>query len=78
MLALAAITARTASARPRRPCSTRRGAFDGDVVEVQLAHDTDKKRRRRDDVVRRHLSKGDKNTIRSIITVRPIGPKACV
>lgn len=35
------------------------GAFDGDVVEVQLAQDTDKKRRRRDDVVRRHLSKGD-------------------
>ena len=39
--AQAATTARPASARPRRPCSTRR-AFDGDVVEVQLAHDTQK------------------------------------
>ncbi|TCU65483.1 hypothetical protein EDE08_11397 [Bradyrhizobium sp. R2.2-H] len=29
------------------------GAFDGDVVEVQFAHDTEKKPRRRDEVVRR-------------------------
>ncbi|WP_407168497.1 hypothetical protein [Bradyrhizobium sp. ORS 111] len=29
------------------------GAFDGDVVEVQLAHDTEKKRRRPDEVVGR-------------------------
>ncbi len=43
------------------------GAFDGDVVEAQLAHDTEeKKRRRRDEVVRRQLGKGDKNKIRGI------------
>jgi integrase len=43
------------------------GAFDGDIVEAQLAHDTDeKKRRRRDEVVRRQLAKGDKNKIRGI------------
>ncbi len=43
------------------------GAFDGDVVEAQLAHDTDKKkRRRRDEVVRRQLGKCDKNKIRGI------------
>ena len=42
------------------------GAFDGDVVEAQLAHDTRKKRRRRDEVVRRQLGKGDKNKIRGI------------
>ena len=43
------------------------GAFDGDVVEAQLAHETDeKKRRRRDEVVRRQLGKGDKNKIRGI------------
>jgi integrase len=43
------------------------GAFDGDVVEAQLAHDTEeKKRRRRDQVVRRQLGKGDKNKIRGI------------
>jgi hypothetical protein len=43
------------------------GAFDGDVVESQLAHDTEeKKRRRRDEVVRRQLGKGDKNKIRGI------------
>jgi integrase len=43
------------------------GAFDGDVVEAQLAHETDeKKRRRREEVVRRQLGKGDKNKIRAI------------
>jgi integrase len=43
------------------------GAFDGDVVEAQLAHETDeKKKRRRDEVVRRQLAKGDKNKIRGI------------
>jgi integrase len=43
------------------------GAFEGDVVEAQLAHDTEeKKRRRRDEVVRRQLGKGDKNKIRGI------------
>ncbi|MGY3449792.1 tyrosine-type recombinase/integrase [Bradyrhizobium sp. USDA 4353] len=43
------------------------GLFDGDVVEAQLAHETDeKKRRRRDEVVRRQLAKGDKNKIRGI------------
>lgn len=43
------------------------GGFDGDVVEAQLAHETDeKKRRRRDEVVRRQLAKGDKNKIRAI------------
>jgi hypothetical protein len=31
------------------------GAFDGDVVEAQIAHDTEKKRRRRDEVLRRQL-----------------------
>ncbi len=65
----------------RSTASTRlneEGAFDGDVVEVELGHDTDKKRQRRDDVVRRHLRKGDKNNIRGIITVRPIGSTACV
>jgi integrase len=36
------------------------GAFDGDVVEARLAHDTEEKRRR-DEVVRRQLAKGDKN-----------------
>jgi hypothetical protein len=36
-------------------------------VEAQLAHDTEeKKRRRRDEVVRRQLGKGDKNKIRGI------------
>jgi hypothetical protein len=36
-------------------------------VEAQLAHDTEeKKRRRRDEVVRRQLGKGDKNKIRAI------------
>ncbi|WP_316172194.1 hypothetical protein [Bradyrhizobium sp. SZCCHNRI3037] len=41
--------------------------FDGDVVEAQLAHETDeKKRRRRDEVVRRQFGKGDKNKIRGI------------
>jgi hypothetical protein len=34
------------------------GAFDGDIVEAQLAQDTEKKRRRRDEVVRRQLGKG--------------------
>jgi hypothetical protein len=29
-------------------------------------------------VVRRHLSKGDKNNIRGPIIVQPIGPTACV
>jgi integrase len=43
------------------------GAFDGDVVESQLAHSTEeKKRRRRDEVVWRQLGKGDKNKIRGI------------
>ncbi len=43
------------------------GAFDGDVVEAQLAHETEeKRRRRRDEVVRRQLAKGDKNKIRGI------------
>jgi integrase len=42
------------------------GAFGGDVVEAQLVHGTEKGRRRRDEVVRRHLSKGDKNNIRGI------------
>jgi ribosome modulation factor len=34
-------------------------------METQLAHDPEKKRRRRDEVVRRHL-RGDKNNIRGI------------
>ena len=43
------------------------GAFDGDVVEARLAHDTEEKKRgRRDEVVRRQLGKGDKNKIRGI------------
>jgi integrase len=43
------------------------GAFDGDVVEAQLALETDEKKRRcRDEVVRRQLAKGDKNKIRGI------------
>ncbi|MEO6783792.1 MAG: hypothetical protein ABI407_19960 [Bradyrhizobium sp.] len=35
-------------------------------MEAQIAHDTEKKRRRRDEVVRRQLGKGDKNKIRGI------------
>lgn len=43
------------------------GAFDGDVMEAQLAHETDeKKRRRRNEVLQRQLAKGDKNKIRGI------------
>jgi integrase len=43
------------------------GAFDGDVVEAQLSHNTEeKKQRRRNEVVRRQLGKGDKNKIRGI------------
>ena len=42
------------------------GAFDGDVVEAQLAHDTEKKRWWRDEVARRRLGKADKNKIRGI------------
>jgi hypothetical protein len=43
------------------------GVFDGDVVEAQLTHETDvKKRRRSHEVVRRQLAKGDKNKIRGI------------
>ena len=43
------------------------GAFDGDVVEAQLTHDTEeKKRRRRGEVVWRQLGRGDKNKIRGI------------
>lgn len=39
------------------------GAFDGDEMEAQLAHDTGEKKRRRDEVARRQLGKGDKNKI---------------
>jgi integrase len=43
------------------------GVFDGDVVEDQLAHETEeKKRRRRSEVVRRQLGKGDRNKVRGI------------
>jgi hypothetical protein len=43
------------------------GAFDGDVVEAQLAHDTEEtKRQRRGEVVRRQFGSGDKNKIRGI------------
>jgi hypothetical protein len=49
-------------------------------VEAQLAHDAEKKRRRRhDEVVRCQLGKGDKNKIRGIYNrPAPIGPNACV
>jgi integrase len=41
------------------------GAFDGDVVEAQLAHDTEeKKRRRRDEMVRRQLGKVDVDPVK--------------
>jgi len=43
-----------------------KGVFDSDVMEAQLARDAEKKRRRRDEVVRRQLAKGDKNKIRGI------------
>lgn len=43
------------------------GVFEGDAVEAQLSHNTEgKKRRRRNEVVRRQLGKGDKNKIRRI------------
>src|SRR5882724_2189119 len=42
------------------------GAFDGDIVEAQLARTRRKKRRRRDEVVPRQLGKGDKTKIRGI------------
>jgi len=49
---------------PRRPLLKRgRARSIGDVVEAQLAHDTEEKkkgRRRRNEVVRRQLGKGDK------------------
>ena len=55
------------------------GAFDGDIVEAQLARTRRKKRRRRDEVVRCQLGKGDKNKIRGIYNrPAPIGPNACV
>jgi integrase len=43
------------------------GLFEGDVVEAQLSHETDeKKKKRRHDVSRRQLGKGDKNKMRGI------------
>jgi integrase len=42
------------------------GLFDGDVVEAQLAHDTDQKKKRQNEVRRRQLGKKDKNKIRGI------------
>jgi hypothetical protein len=52
-------------------------ALDGDEVEAQRAHRTEKKRgRRRDEVVLRQLGKGDKSKIAARTTVRPIGPNA--
>ena len=42
------------------------GAFDGDVVEAQLAHDTEKKAPAARRGGRRQLGKGDKNKIRGI------------
>jgi hypothetical protein len=55
------------SAPAPRPLLNEEGAFDGDVVEAQLAHETDEKKRwRRDEVVRRQLAKSDKNKIRGI------------
>jgi hypothetical protein len=48
-------------------------------VETQLAHDAEKRRRRRDEVVRCELGKGYKNRIRGIHNrPAPIGPNACV
>lgn len=48
----------------RTPASTllnEEGAFDGNIVETQLAHDTEKT-----PAARRQLGKGDKNKIRGI------------
>src|SRR5260370_6565117 len=42
------------------------GAFNSDAVEAQLVRDTGKKRRPRDEVVRRQLGDGDQNKIRVI------------
>jgi adenylylsulfate kinase-like enzyme len=52
--------------------------FDGDEVKAQLAHDTEKERRRRDEEVRRVLSRGTKIRSAASIAVRPIGLNACV
>ena len=59
----AATTARTAAST----LLNEEGAFDGNIVEAQLAHDTEKKNvpaARR--VVRRQLGKGDKNKMHGI------------
>ena len=43
------------------------GLFEGDVVEAQLSHETDeKKKKRRNDVTRRQFGKADKNKMRGI------------
>ena len=55
------------------------GAFDGDVVEAQLAHDTEKKSA--GGATRwcgASLARATRTRSAASITVRPIGPNACV
>jgi hypothetical protein len=66
ILAPAATSARTASSRPRRPCSTRMARSTAMWWKPNSPTTRRKKRRRRGEVVRRQLGKGDKNKIRSI------------
>jgi len=74
ILALAATTARTASARPRRPFSTKRALRRRSSGSPTRPRRGEKRRRRRDEVVRCQLGKGDKNKIRGIYNrPAPIG-----
>ena len=55
------------------------GAFDGDVVETQLAHDTEKKSA--GGAARwwgASLARATRTRSATSITVRPVGPNACV
>ena len=55
------------------------GAFDGNVVEAQLAHDTEKKSA--GGATRwcsASLARATRTRSAATITVRPIGPNACV
>jgi hypothetical protein len=75
-------TAPTAAHGLRSTASTllhEEGAFDGHIVEGQLAHDTEKKSdggatRSRD----ASLARATRTRSAASITVRPIAPNACV
>ena len=54
------------------------GAFDGNIVEAQLADDTEKKKRRRRGEVVPGLARATRTRSAASITVRPIEPNACV